>query len=65
MIMERLGEKAEETYYVGDTVADVLMAKNAEVISIAVKTGAQSNNLLERTQPDFFLESFSDIKKVL
>lgn len=65
MIMQKLNVKPEETMYVGDTINDIKMAKNAKVISVAVKTGAQDNNLLMKENPDYLLESFFELKKIL
>lgn len=65
MIMKKLGVSKEETIYVGDTVNDVKMAKNAGVFSVAVKTGAQSNSDLEREHPDYFFDDFTDLKDVI
>ena len=65
MIMERLNIKPEETAYIGDTINDIRMAKNAGVLSIAVKTGAQSNKELEKENPDFLIDDFSKIVDVI
>ncbi|MFT4326111.1 MAG: HAD family hydrolase [Candidatus Woesearchaeota archaeon] len=64
-IMKMLNMRPEETIYIGDTVNDIKMAKNANIISIAVKTGAQDNQLLEKEKPDFLISSFKDIPLVL
>lgn len=60
-LMRLLGSKAERTIYVGDTTSDVEMAKNAKVISVAVRTGAQDNIYLEEKDPDYLIDSFCDI----
>jgi phosphoglycolate phosphatase-like HAD superfamily hydrolase len=65
MIMKKLNVLPSETIYIGDTVNDIKMAKNAGVISIAVKTGAQENNKLEQARPDYLLKNFSKIKEIL
>lgn len=64
-IMKTLGLKPCETLYVGDTVNDVKMAKNAKVISVAVTTGAQDSRKVIRTNPDYILASFSELKKLV
>ena len=51
----------DRTIYVGDTHSDIQMAKNAGVISVAVKTGAMDNAALVREEPDHLVESFRDI----
>jgi len=65
MIMNKLNILPHETVYVGDTVNDIKMAKNAGVRSIAVKTGAQENKQLEQAHPDYLLEDFSKIAEIL
>lgn len=65
MIMKKLNILPNETIYVGDTINDIKMAKNAGVISIAVKTGAQENKQLEQARPDYLLEDFSKIKEII
>jgi len=64
MIMKKLHVLPRETAYVGDTVNDIKMAKNAGVVSVAVKTGAQDNKKLERAQPDYLIENFSRIPEI-
>jgi|SaaInlLV_10m_DNA_2_1039722.scaffolds.fasta_scaffold27237_2 HAD superfamily hydrolase (TIGR01549 family) len=63
--IEELGVKKEECIYVGDTVADIQMAKNAKVNIVCVKTGAQNNELLEKEKPNYFVEDISEMIKLL
>jgi len=65
MIMKKLNTLPAETIYVGDTINDIKMAKNAGVISVAVRTGAQNNKQLEKAHPDYLLDNFSKIIKIL
>jgi len=65
MIMNKLNILPNETAYVGDTINDIKMAKNAGVTSIAVKTGVQENKQLEQAHPDYLLEDFSKIKEII
>lgn len=65
MIMEELGVEPEETIYVGDTVNDILMAKNAGCISIAVKSGLQDNLKLKQAKPDYLIKEFQDLRKLI
>ncbi len=61
MIMERLGFTPAEAVYVGDTVNDIRMAKNAGVFSVAVRTGVQDAAALEAEKPDLLLGSFAEL----
>jgi len=61
MLIERLGGVAERSIYVGDTDSDVMMAKNAGVVSVGVQTGAQPRVMLLRSEPDYVVNSFCDV----
>jgi phosphoglycolate phosphatase len=65
MIMKQLGIAPDQTIYIGDTVNDIQMAKNAGVVSVAVKTGAQSNEQLIQANPDYLLDHFYQLTEVL
>ncbi|MCP8311109.1 MAG: HAD family hydrolase [Candidatus Methylarchaceae archaeon HK01M] len=60
-----LGIEARETVYVGDSVIDVLAAKNARVISVAVPTGISSIRDLIKAEPDYIICSLKDIEVLL
>ena len=47
--------------YVGDTVADIQMAKNAKKRVVCVRTGPQNNKLLEDANPDYFVDNLSEM----
>jgi len=44
-ILNYYGKSAENTYFVGDSLSDVLAAKNANCLPILVKTGKGKNTL--------------------
>lgn len=52
-------------YVVGDTVRDVRCAKEAGVKSIAVAMGVESAEMLKKETPDYLVNDFCDLKKVL
>ena len=56
-----LGVALSECLYVGDTVADIQMAKNAKVPIACVKTGVQNNELLANEDPEHFLDNMSEL----
>lgn len=62
-LTEILNAKIEETMYVGDSAADIQMAKKAGVISVAVRTGALDDKYLEKEKPDYLIDSFADIPR--
>ena len=58
---EKLGCSLQDCIYVGDTVADIQMAHNANVPIVCVKTGVQSNDVLAAEVPDYFLENLGEM----
>ena len=64
-IMKMLGHGSKDTYFIGDTEADILTAKNAGVTSIAVTWGFRTRKFLEKYEPDYIVDSPEDILKIL
>ncbi|MEM3437098.1 MAG: HAD family hydrolase [Nitrososphaerales archaeon] len=63
--MEILGINAKEAIYVGDGIIDILAAKEANVVSIAVPTGISSIKNLVEAEPDYLIDSLKDIIPLL
>lgn len=63
--MEILGISAKEAIYVGDGVIDILAAKKAKVMSIAVPTGISSIKNLVEAEPDYLIDSLKDLIPLL
>lgn len=63
--IEILGINAKEAIYVGDGVIDILAAKKAKVISVAVPTGVSSIKNLVEAKPDYIIGSLKDIITLL
>ena len=63
--IEKLGVKAGEAIHVGDTVYDIIAAKNAGVRAIALVGGAHARELLESANPDYLINSFKEIFQVI
>ncbi|MCP8319864.1 MAG: HAD family hydrolase [archaeon] len=59
--IEILGIDVKEAIYVGDGVIDILAAKKAKVISVAVPTGVSSIKNLIEAKPDYVIDSLKDI----
>ena len=60
-----LGIKSQEAIYVGDSVIDVLAAKKAGVISVALPTGISRISDLVKTKPDFIIGSLQDMMDLI
>jgi phosphoglycolate phosphatase-like HAD superfamily hydrolase len=57
--------KKGDVYLVGDTIRDIKCAKDADVKIIAVATGKESIEHLQKENPDFIFKDFGDIKEVI
>ncbi len=55
--MEKYGLLPARTYYIGDTVGDILEARAAGVKSVAVTWGWHSRERLIATHPDFLVDT--------
>ncbi|MBI5061266.1 MAG: HAD hydrolase-like protein [Candidatus Aenigmarchaeota archaeon] len=57
--------KKRDVFLIGDTVRDIRCAKEAGVKSIAVATGKESFEQLEKEKPDYLFKDFSDVEKIV
>lgn len=62
MILNRLGTKPSGTFYMGDTLEDIVAAKAAGVMSIALSRGFSSPERLATAKPDFI---FPDLERMM
>ena len=65
LCLERMGLRADEAVFVGDSPEDIEMAKAARVFSIAVPGGYPNLDALRAARPDRFVESLRDIVQLL
>jgi phosphoglycolate phosphatase len=56
-VTELLKTERDRTFYIGDTTGDIREAKNAGVRTVAVTWGWHSRETLEKTNPDFLVDS--------
>jgi phosphoglycolate phosphatase len=54
--LEQFGASADRTFYIGDTVGDILEARKAGVKTVAVAWGWHSREKLADARPDYLLE---------
>lgn len=55
--------KKEDCLYVGDHPNDIIAAKEAKVISVAVPTGIHSKEELESYKPDILIKNLDELKQ--
>ncbi len=68
MVLNKLGVSANETIYVGDMTEDIISAKRAGVIPIAVyrnKAAYQTRSNLEAEVPAFLIEDLGQLIKIV
>jgi len=65
MIMASFSKSPNEVLYVGDTIFDIQAAKKAGVNSAGIINGYHSRKRLEEEEPDYILESLSDLKRLI
>ncbi len=63
--IEILGINLKEAIYVGDGVIDILAAKKAKVISVALPTGVSNVKNLIEAKPDYLIVSLEDVINLL
>jgi len=64
-IASKAGISPGDCMLVGDTIFDILCAKRAGAVSVAVKTGFDTTWVLKAHHPDFIMESVSDLPELL
>jgi len=50
---------------VGDTVADIQEGKNANVMTAALLSGTQTEDVLRKENPDFVIRNLSELRKII
>lgn len=55
----------EQACYIGDTLPDIEMARNAGVVSVAVLTGSLDRTQAVKAKPDYILESMLEVHTIL
>ena len=60
-----LGVRPEDAYYIGDSVFDIMAAKQAGVKVVSVATGNYAAERLRNEGADFVIDSLSELKELL
>jgi len=61
LALRRLGEKPETAMMVGDSHFDLLAAKRAGVVSVAVAWSLKGTDVLRRYEPDFIINDMREL----
>lgn len=64
-ITERSGMQGNGTFYIGDTVGDILEAKQAGVKTVAVTWGWHTKEQLSVANPDSLIDSPEELLEII
>ncbi len=64
-LIEKIKGDAKNILYVGDSIVDLTFAKNANITSCIVTYGLGDLEEMKKMKPDFLIDNFSEILKVL
>lgn len=64
-ILQKFNVKPEQAVMIGDSTHDIMAAKAAGMRSCAVTWGYRSKEILEKEQPDVFVDSFAGLVDVI
>ncbi len=59
--MNRLNVESDEVVFVGDSIVDIIAARNSDVVSVAIPSGPTSSRDLLETAPDYMIHSISNL----
>jgi len=62
--LEQFNATYDKTIVIGDGVNDILLARNAGVLSCALLNGLSHRKVLLSLRPDFACEDISELKKL-
>ena len=63
--IREMGSEIENTVYIGDSEVDVITSKNAKLPCIAVTWGFRDREVLENLNPEYIVDSPSDILRII
>ena len=63
--IREMGSEIENTVYIGDSEVDVITSKNAKLPCIAVTWGFRDKKVLESLNPEYIVDSPSDILNII
>lgn len=64
-IMHHLNVSKEEAVMIGDTKADVMAGKNAEIDTIAVTYGYEKIDILKNVNPTYMIDNFKTLEEIM
>ena len=65
MAVSRLGARIEDAIVIGDTINDILAARQVSIASIAVKSPYGGNDTLMASAPDYVIDTIAELPLLL
>lgn len=65
LALEKLGEKAENAYFIGDSLFDIRSGKSAGATTIGVTWGAATRGLLAKEGADYIVDNGEELRDIL
>ncbi len=63
--LARLGINSGDAVFIGDSVADIIAARNSDVVSVAIPSGPTSSKDLLESAPDYMIYSVSELSSLI
>lgn len=63
--LNRLEVKSDEVVFIGDSIVDIIAARNSNVVSVAIPSGPTTSKKLLENAPDYFLNSISELSSLI
>lgn len=64
-VLKETNAKTSDCYYIGDEIRDIEAAKRVGINSISVTWGFNGSNILEKNNPDYIVNSPSELLKLI
>ena len=65
LAMEKLGATKEESYFIGDSVHDLMCGRNAGIKAVAVTWGAGTKEALAGVEPEYTVDTMQQLEELL
>lgn len=63
--LDKLKVTSDESIFVGDSIVDILAARNSSVVSVAIPSGPTKSGDLINNSPNYIIQSLSDIPALI
>lgn len=64
-LIEKLDLNKVNGFYCGDSIVDILAARNLDIKSIIVSYGYGNKKEIEENKPDYYIDDFKDVERIV